>query len=55
MKKTETSLFQDGEKICTLRGEDIATQFIALVENYVDNRFGDGTDGTPSSTPAQAG
>ena len=54
-EKPVAPVFQDGEKICTLRGEDIATQFIALVENYVDNRFGDRSEGAQSSTPAQVG
>jgi len=39
-EKPVAPVFQDGEKICTLRGDDIATQFIALVEAYVKKRFG---------------
>ena len=43
-EKPVAPVFQDGEKICTLRGDDIATQFIALVEAYVKKRFGAETD-----------
>ena len=38
-EKPVAPVFQDGEKLCTLRGDDIAAQFIALVENYVRKRF----------------
>ncbi len=38
-EKPVAPVFQDGEKLCTLRGDDIAAQFIALVENYVKKRF----------------
>jgi (E)-4-hydroxy-3-methylbut-2-enyl-diphosphate synthase len=38
-EKPVAPVFQDGEKLCTLRGDDIAAQFIALVENYVQKRF----------------
>ena len=33
-------VFIDGEKALTLRGEHIATEFHALVETYIENRFG---------------
>jgi (E)-4-hydroxy-3-methylbut-2-enyl-diphosphate synthase len=33
-------VFIDGEKALTLRGEHIAQEFQALVENYIDRRFG---------------
>ncbi|NBS67150.1 MAG: 4-hydroxy-3-methylbut-2-en-1-yl diphosphate synthase, partial [Betaproteobacteria bacterium] len=33
-------VFIDGEKRLTLRGEGIATEFQALVENYIRERFG---------------
>jgi (E)-4-hydroxy-3-methylbut-2-enyl-diphosphate synthase len=33
-------VFIDGEKALTLRGEGIAEEFQALVENYVEKRFG---------------
>jgi len=33
-------VFIDGEKALTLRGENIATEFHALVENYIEKRFG---------------
>ncbi len=35
-------VFIDGKKAVTLRGENIAGEFEALVQNYVDTRFGDG-------------
>ena len=38
-EKPVAPVYQDGEKLCTLRGDDIAAQFIALVENYVKKRF----------------
>ncbi len=33
-------VFIDGEKALTLRGENIANEFHALVERYIDKRFG---------------
>lgn len=33
-------VFIDGEKALTLRGENIATEFHALVESYIEKRFG---------------
>jgi (E)-4-hydroxy-3-methylbut-2-enyl-diphosphate synthase len=33
-------VFIDGQKAMTLRGERIATEFHAIVENYIDKRFG---------------
>jgi len=33
-------VFIDGEKALTLRGENIASEFHALVENYIEKRFG---------------
>ncbi len=33
-------VFIDGEKALTLRGDNIAAEFHALVENYIDKRFG---------------
>ncbi len=35
-------VFIDGQKALTLRGENIAREFQALVENYIETRFGDG-------------
>ena len=32
-------VFMDGEKVATLRGDNIAEQFIALVDNYVVTRY----------------
>jgi len=33
-------VFIDGEKALTLRGEGIAGEFQALVEQYIERRFG---------------
>jgi (E)-4-hydroxy-3-methylbut-2-enyl-diphosphate synthase len=33
-------VFIDGEKVMTLRGEGIATEFQAVVEQYIERRFG---------------
>ena len=33
-------VFIDGEKSLTLRGENIASEFQVIVENYIENRFG---------------
>ena len=33
-------VFIDGKKAATLRGENIASEFEALVQTYVENRFG---------------
>ena len=33
-------VYIDGEKSVTLRGENIAQEFRAIVENYIENRFG---------------
>ncbi|MDB5869463.1 MAG: 4-hydroxy-3-methylbut-2-en-yl diphosphate synthase [Polaromonas sp.] len=33
-------VFIDGEKRLTLRGDNIAQEFQAIVENYIENRFG---------------
>ena len=37
-------VFIDGEKALTLRGAGIATEFQALVENYIEKRFGAATN-----------
>jgi (E)-4-hydroxy-3-methylbut-2-enyl-diphosphate synthase len=36
-------VFIDGEKRMTLRGNDIAQEFQKIVENYIENRFGNRT------------
>ncbi len=38
-------VFIDGEKALTLRGDNIAAEFHALVENYIEKRFGTATVG----------
>ena len=42
-------VFIDGEKALTLRGSAIAHEFQALVERYIEKRFGSATD-APTST-----
>ncbi len=41
-------VFIDGEKRLTLRGDQIAQEFQVIVENYIENRFGN----QPVATPA---
>ncbi|MGI9482399.1 MAG: flavodoxin-dependent (E)-4-hydroxy-3-methylbut-2-enyl-diphosphate synthase [Hyphomicrobiales bacterium] len=36
-------VYIDGQKVTTLRGEDIGDQFKTIVEDYVQNRWGDGS------------
>lgn len=36
-------VFVDGKKVATLRGDDIALQFKAIVEKYIEQRFGGGS------------
>ena len=42
-------VFIDGEKALTLRGEGIATEFQALVEDYIARRFGQGAVDSPQA------
>ena len=35
-------MFVDGQKVATLRGEAIAADFQAIVEDYIEQRFGGG-------------
>ncbi len=37
-------VFEDGEKTVTLRGENIADEFVALIDGYVERKYG-GSDG----------
>ncbi|MEM6462705.1 MAG: flavodoxin-dependent (E)-4-hydroxy-3-methylbut-2-enyl-diphosphate synthase [Pseudomonadota bacterium] len=37
-------VFVDGKKVKTLRGPDIAGDFEAMVIDYIENRFGDGSE-----------
>jgi (E)-4-hydroxy-3-methylbut-2-enyl-diphosphate synthase len=41
-------VFIDGEKALTLRGEGIAQEFQALVERYIEQRYGAATEATTS-------
>ena len=42
-------VFIDGEKALTLRGDNIAAEFHALVERYIDKRFGAATTEHPTA------
>jgi (E)-4-hydroxy-3-methylbut-2-enyl-diphosphate synthase len=42
-------VFIDGEKALTLRGDNIAAEFHALVERYIDKRFGATTAEHPTA------
>ena len=44
-------VFVDGEKFTTLRGENIAGDFKALLDNYIQNRYG---NGAPSAAKEDA-
>ncbi|MGO4776295.1 4-hydroxy-3-methylbut-2-en-1-yl diphosphate synthase, partial [Lysobacter sp. 2RAB21] len=33
-------VFEDGEKTVTLRGENIAQEFVALIDTYVERNYG---------------
>jgi (E)-4-hydroxy-3-methylbut-2-enyl-diphosphate synthase len=44
-------VFVDGQKVTTLRGEGIANEFHAMVERYIENRWG--TPHAPNASPAQ--
>jgi (E)-4-hydroxy-3-methylbut-2-enyl-diphosphate synthase len=41
-------VFIDGKKALTLRGPAIANDFKKLVQEYIENRYGRGMEGTPS-------
>jgi (E)-4-hydroxy-3-methylbut-2-enyl-diphosphate synthase len=41
-------VFIDGKKALTLRGPAIADDFKKLVQEYIENRYGRGAEGTPS-------
>ena len=43
-------VFIDGEKALTLRGDNIAAEFHALVERYIHKRFGAATTAHPTAT-----
>ena len=45
-------VFVDGEKSVTLRGENIAAEFTALVDAYVERRYGEGSPGASASPAA---
>ncbi len=45
-------VFIDGAKALTLRGPNIAAEFKALVEDYIERRFGGGKEAAPAVNPA---
>ncbi len=47
-------VFIDGEKALTLRGPTIAQEFQALVENYIEKRYGNAAASTDTPTPFTA-
>ena len=40
-------VFVDGEKVTTLKGDDLSAQFKDMVEKYVKQRYGLNNDGGP--------
>jgi (E)-4-hydroxy-3-methylbut-2-enyl-diphosphate synthase len=46
-------VFVDGKKFRTLRGPNIATEFKAMVIDYIDQRYGAGSN-VPASTVTAA-
>jgi (E)-4-hydroxy-3-methylbut-2-enyl-diphosphate synthase len=48
-------VFVDGKKFRTLRGPTIATDFKALVIDYIDQRYGAGAKTTASAATAAGG
>jgi (E)-4-hydroxy-3-methylbut-2-enyl-diphosphate synthase len=47
-------VFVDGRKVATLRGADIATEFTAMVDEYVVRHYGDGADPQDAGAAPQA-
>ena len=41
-------VFVDGRKTVTLRGDNIAAEFQAIVDDYIENRFGTTTNASPA-------
>jgi (E)-4-hydroxy-3-methylbut-2-enyl-diphosphate synthase len=48
-------VFVDGEKITTLRGDDVVPRFLGILEDYVARRYpsADGAASSPAEPPAQ--
>lgn len=44
-------VFIDGERTVTLKGDTIAHEFQAIVQDYVERRYGGREPGSPSTTP----
>jgi (E)-4-hydroxy-3-methylbut-2-enyl-diphosphate synthase len=47
-------VFIDGQKAATLRGPTLAADFMKMVEEYIERRFGQGRDTRDVTPPAQA-
>jgi len=47
-------VFVDGEKTVTLRGDNIANEFLAIIDDYVERRYGTAPAGS-AATAAHAG
>jgi (E)-4-hydroxy-3-methylbut-2-enyl-diphosphate synthase len=42
-------VFVDGEKSVTLRGDNIASEFVAIIDDYVERRYGTAASANPAS------
>jgi (E)-4-hydroxy-3-methylbut-2-enyl-diphosphate synthase len=47
-------VFVDGEKTVTLRGDNIANEFVALIDAYVERRYGAAAAAGQAAGPAAA-
>ena len=57
-EKPAAPVYVDGEKHSVLRGEGIVEEFIAILEDYVERRYGtdaDGEEGAEPDEPEEAG
>jgi len=46
-------VFVDGQKVKTLRGPTIATEFKAMVIDYIEKRYGQGAGSSEAVTAAE--
>jgi (E)-4-hydroxy-3-methylbut-2-enyl-diphosphate synthase len=47
-------VFIDGQKVATLRGPTLARDFMAMVQDYIEKRFGQGAAKNEAQTPLRA-
>ena len=47
-------VFIDGQKVATLRGPTLAQDFMAMVQDYIEKRFGQGSVKETERTPLRA-